>query len=159
MIITQQDFDHMETRANNFYAKNKIIKSPIRWEVIMTPEGMSHLREKWNHKRNIQDIFMRYLCLLSADKLIGGMSYYQEYKSDFATVIERKNGKNTLVKKMAEYFGLVGIIDTGKSKNRIRLVIRKIFGSKHYELYSVIPSRDSQWYSYFEQKEKLDANG
>jgi len=156
MIVTQQDLDQMENRANQFYSKNKIITSPIWWEVRMTPEWMQHLRQKWKTKRNIQEIYIRYLCLLSSDKLISDMKYYQEYKSDYATIVERKNGKNSSVKKMAEYYWLIGIIDTGKSKNRIRLVIRKIFGRDYYELYSVIPSRNSQWYSYFDSNKKLD---
>lgn len=150
MNISNEGFLIMESTANTFFQNNKIFNIKSLWEIRITPQSMEHLRKKKEkYDRPMQEIYIRYLCFLSSRKILEGLEFYQEYKTLVVNDIERKNGKNSIVKKMAQFYWFVWIIESTNSKNRIRVVVKKIHWKQYAELVSVIPSRNSKWYSYY----------
>jgi len=71
MMITKEDFDKLETKINDYYHKHRHIHTPALGLVKVTPNTLIHLRgEDKKHPRTMQEVYMRYLCFLSIDKIL-----------------------------------------------------------------------------------------
>jgi len=139
-----------------YYEKHKKIKSPIWWDIKITPQSLRHLENKdKNHKRDKNQIDIRYKCFLLIDKIIKKSFLYQEYKEELQDVLIKKKWKKVKVAMKVKYFWLVWIVQAYQWHwIRIKVVIKKVPNWSNCEFISVIPAWNMKWYHrlYFDEE-------
>lgn len=144
--ISQEQFDKIKQKAVDFMKKNRKIKSPAFWEIKITPEWFNHIEWKnKNHKRSIQESYIRYLCFLHTNYILSNSKLYQEYREFMQDVEIKIKWKKKKQKKIVYVYWFVAVVNN--NKNRIKIVIRKVDWWDKLEFVSVIPVWKRNWYS------------
>lgn len=153
--MNNTSFDDIKKQAINIYQGNKKISCPIFGEVRLTPEWFEHIEwKKKNHKRNPDDAFVRYVCFIHVKDILEKSHYYQEYRETSEIIKVKRNGKIISEQKIVRYFAFVAVVNN--NKNRVKVLVKKVDGWKHYDFVSIIPSWKSKWYNqiFFLQKDE-----
>ncbi len=141
-----------------YYEKHKRLVSPIFWVVKMTKNTLQHLDMKdRNHARSEQEKSVRYDCFLYIHYIVENSHLAQEWKIWQQYEVVKKFGKKEKQMLKVEHFWLVWIVNQSDwYKTRIKVVIKKVYGRNHAEVISVIPARNSKWYTkmFFEETKK-----
>jgi hypothetical protein len=85
----------MKQKAISLFQKNKKIMSRAFGEIRLTPEGFNHIEWKSkNHKRPMQEAYIRYLCFNHIIYILNRSELYQEFREELQH-IEVKKDKGT----------------------------------------------------------------
>lgn len=155
--ITQDKYDELKQKAVNYFKKHRKISSPSFWEIKITPEWFNHIEWKnKNHKRTMEESFVRYLCFFHLEYILNNSKLYQEYRECFQEIETKKNWKKIKQRMIIQLYWFVAIVN--KNKNRVKIVVKKVDGWNKYEFVSVIPVWKRNWYSweiYFDNEEEF----
>ncbi len=155
--ITQDEYNKLKQKAIKYFTKHRKVNSPAFWEIKITPEWFNHIEWKnKNHKRTIEESFIRYLCFFHLDYILSNSKLYQEFREWIQDFEVKKNWKMVKEKKIVRLYWFVAIVN--QNKNRVKIVVKKVDWWSHYEFVSVIPVWKRNWYSweiYFDNEEEF----
>lgn len=144
--ITEEQYESVKQKAISLFQKNKKIMSRAFGEVKITPEGFNHIEWKSkNHKRPMQEAYIRYLCFNHIIYILNHSELYQEFREELQHIEIKKQNKKVTENKIVYLYGFVAIVNN--NKNRVKIVVRKVADWNHYEFVSVIPVWKSDGYS------------
>ena len=153
--ITKEQFEKIKQKAIDYMWKHKKINSPAFWEIRITPEWFNHIeRKNKNHKRSMQESYVRYLCFLHIEYILSNSKLYQEFREYLEKIDIKRAWKFIKENKMANLYWFVAIVNN--NKNRVKVVIKKIDWWNRYEFVSVIPVWKQNGYSseiYFDNED------
>lgn len=143
--VEQDKFDNIKNKAVELFKKNKIIKSPIFWEIKITPEWFNHIEWKSkNHKRPNKEIYIRYLCFLHTVFILNKSNLYQEFREEMQEFEIKRKWKKVKDRKIVNLYWFTAIVNN--NKHRVKIVVKKVDWWQNYEFVSVIPAWKSNWY-------------
>ena len=157
MNITEKQYDDLKSKAVKYFTKHRKINSASLWEAKSTPEWFNH--SEWknkNHKRTMEESFVRYLCFFHLEHILSNSKLYQEFRECFQDFEVKKNWKKVKQRKIVELYWFVAIVNN--NKNRVKIVVKKVDWWNNYEFVSVIPVWKKNWYSwemYFDNEEEF----
>ena len=144
-----KDITNIRNKAISYFRSIKRIKSPaFNKDVKITPSWFSHIEMKdTKHRRDNDEIYMRYLCFLSIEKILCHTEIYQEYKALTEDIEVERNWQFISEKKMVQYYWFVWIVQNWENKHRIRVVVKEVHWWNSIEFVSVMPARKMKWYN------------
>lgn len=153
---SDNDVGKLRDRAIKYYRSIKRIKCPaFSKEIRISPEWFSHIERKdAKHRRTNEEIYMRYLCFLSLEKILCNMSLYQEYKALLEDIEVERWWQFIKEQKAVQYYAFVGIVKHWDDRHRIRVVLKEVYGREKIDFVSVMPARKMKWYNNFFWPEK-----
>ena len=106
VIRTADEVSKVRDRAIAYYRKIKTIKSPaFDKKIRVWNDWFSHIQYKdAKHRRSNEDIYMRFLCFLSLEKILCNLWLYQEYKAIVEDIEVKREWKLIKERKMVQYY-------------------------------------------------------
>ncbi len=141
--FNKEKFEEAKEKANQFFKKNKKIKSLCLGTIHLNSDGFRHLIfKKEKHKRDWKQSIKRFELLNYLKPVIEKMGYYQEYFEETQQVKIKQNKSTILNLKKIKYWGFIAVIN---NKIRIKYILKQT-GEGNIIFWSAVPAWKTKEY-------------